>query len=50
MKNAIEITRPLPGYLLISSASKLAEMAATGIQLFVYRRPRWGDMWFVKDL
>lgn len=49
MENAIEITRPLPGYVLISSHAKLAAIVEAGVQLFVYRRPRWGDMWFVKE-
>lgn len=50
MDTIIELPRPLPGYLLISSAAKLAAIVESGVQLFVYRRPRWGDMWFIKEV
>lgn len=48
MNDAIELDRLRAGLILVTAA-KAEQLAANGAQLFVFRRPRWGDMWFVKE-
>ena len=49
MSDPIELQRPLPGYVLLTTQAEIDKAVAGGHQLYVYRRPRWGDMWFVKE-
>ena len=50
MSDPIELQRPLPGYVLLTTQEAIDKSVADGHQLYVYRRQRWGDMWFVKDV